>query len=67
MAENVSSTASPSLHTFGVLDVQTANFIDWLDTRQEAEASVRQIREFNPDMPADEIEIVEFDEKGMPV
>lgn len=49
---------------FGVLSIESGNFLSWFDTMDEAAAYAKQLRDLNPDMPGEAVGIAEFDENG---
>lgn len=53
--------------TFGVLAVESGNFLDFCDTREQAEATAQELRDLNPETPAEAVQVIEFDANGTPV
>lgn len=50
--------------TFAVYHRASRNFMGFFDSREEAEADANHRRELNPDMPADEMEVLNMDDLG---
>jgi len=53
-----------SLFTFAIMGVRSGNLLAEFKSREEADAYANQLRELNPDMDADDVAVLAFDEKG---